>query len=87
MSTPRGCVTVERFPGQWWCVVADREGDYDFNHYTVYGPEPTAEKATALMFRYESNPGGGMSVPFKDMTTEHELMVDDVKSHYKNCRL
>ena len=56
MSLQRGCLLVERHPGQWFCAVASQEYDYDFSgHYTVYDPKPTAEAALEEMHRHESN--------------------------------
>lgn len=64
MSLQRGCLLVERHPGQWFCAVASQEYDYDFSgHYTVYGPKATAEAAFEEMHDHEANPGSSSEIP------------------------
>jgi hypothetical protein len=58
MSKQRGCIVAEMQPGKWFCAVADREHDYDFESGTVYGPASSEEGALDLMDAQESNPGG-----------------------------
>lgn len=64
MSLQRGCLLVERNPGQWFCVIASREYDYDFSgHYTIYGPKATADGALQEMHNHESNRGSFSMIP------------------------
>lgn len=74
MSLQRGCLVVERNPGQWFCAVASQEYDYDFaGHYLVYGPKPTAEAAFVEMQDYEANPGSFNEIPYDKLDA---LIID-----------
>lgn len=58
MSRSRGCEVIEERPGEWHCVVAMDEYDYEFRGDTeVYGPSKTADEALQLMHARASNPG------------------------------
>ena len=69
MSMQRGCVVIEKEPNQWFCVVANREHDYEFETCTVYGPAKTENEALKKMQYVESNPGGYSTV-------KHEIVCD-----------
>jgi hypothetical protein len=69
MSMSRGCMVVEAEPGQWWCVVAYREYDYDFRSGEKFGPASTAEAAFRMM--RASNPGSSETIPFSQVDDFH----------------
>ena len=74
MSMSRGCLIIERHPGQWYCVVAIDEYDYDFRDYLVYGPAATEDDAWGAMMG--PNPGESVSIPHDEMTEGQRLLVD-----------
>jgi len=77
MSLSRGCVAIERQPGQWYCIVAHDEYDYDFNSYNIYGPCLTADAALEKMHRQEANPGSHDVVSHASLTDYYTKLVDD----------
>ena len=78
MSVQRGCLEIEREPGAWYCVVAWREYDFDFEHgYSMYGPCDTADAASGEMHAMEANPGGSTAVTWEKLTDWHKKLVDD----------
>lgn len=79
MSLSRGCIVAELEPGEWYCAVADREYDYDFNDGTVYGPADDKLKALELMHECESNPGAFNTI-------SHERVTDSVRHLFKRLR-
>jgi hypothetical protein len=79
MSVQRGCETIELTAGQWFCVVATAEYDYDFADATAYGPARTAEDAWKLMSDAECNPGGGCE-------TTHDLVDDGQRALIQRAR-
>jgi len=76
MSMSRGEYNIELEPGEWFCVVACAEYDYDFKDCTRYGPCDTAEKAVSAMLEWECNPGGGCDVPNAEVTNWHRNLVE-----------
>ena len=70
----RGCYLIEAEPGKWYCVVATQEHDYDFEHATTNGPEPTEEQA----FKNHAgcNPGGSTTINHASITDyERKLLA------------
>lgn len=78
MSVSRGCDLIERHPGQWFCVVAMSEYDYDFRQFRVYGPKPTADEARDEMHKYTSNPGGYSVYKHDIVTDQQRARCDDL---------
>ena len=76
MSLQRGCVVVERNPGQWYCAVAMEEYDDEFEDYVVYGPKPTSDAAFEAMHERESNPGGFNVISHDKVTPEMAKFID-----------
>lgn len=72
MSMARGCILVEKKPGEWYAAVTHREYDYDFNPgtYTVYGPAKTEDAAFDLLSDDTSNPGGYNRMEYGTMTAD-----------------
>ncbi len=67
MSVSRGCYVIEAEPNKWWCVVAHREYDYDFESGDKFGPAKTADEAFEDMRSHTSNPGSSNLFPFSEM--------------------
>ena len=78
MSMQRGCEIVEREAGQWFCVVALQEHDYDFRKFAVYGPATTEDEAYKMMSDRESNPGSSNTFSHEEMTPEQRRRIDDL---------
>ena len=77
MSMSRACDEIERNPGEWYCIVADDEYDYDYHSgCNIYGPVATPEGAFELMLMHESNPGQDGMTRFADLTPEKIALVD-----------
>ena len=80
MSTQRGCLTIEMKPGEWFCIVAHDEYDYDFTSgATVYGPEKTADEALDAMSDRESNPGSFDRISHGEVTDEVRTLVENAR--------
>lgn len=73
MSVSRGCLLVERKPGEWFCIVARDEYDYDFESYDVFGPARTEDAAWDAM--NGPNPGGSERMKHDRVTPEVLAMI------------
>ena len=85
MSISRGEVTVELEPGNWYCVVATEEYDFDFRDCTSYGPYPTADKASEVMHAHEANPGGGYEMAHAELDDYHRDLVKRARDGGGDC--
>jgi hypothetical protein len=75
---------VERNPGEWFCIVASDEYDYDFDgDYTVYGPKNTYNEALEEMHQHESNPGGCSIIPHDRITPYLISLIDNLRCRFK----
>jgi len=83
----RACDEIERNPGEWYCIVAQDEYDYDYHSgCNIYGPTPTPEGAFELMHQHESNPGQDGMTRFVDLTPEKIALVDEALRRRKEYR-
>lgn len=82
MSVSRGCMLIEAKPGEWFCVVAQNEYDFDFTRgHNVYGPMATENDAYQAMSDNESNPGSSETIAHGAVTdTERKLIETGVQA-------
>ncbi len=78
MSMSRGCLLVEYAVGEWYCIVAIDEHDYEFSSFEVFGPGETEDEAFDKMHRECCNPGSSTTVT-KENITEWEKEVIEKK--------
>lgn len=77
MSVSRGCTVIELEPGQWYCLLAITEYDYEFEHdYITHGPEATADEAVEGALHNQANPGCEECVPYADVTDRLRSLIE-----------
>jgi len=74
----RGCLLVEYADGEWYCIIARDEYDYEFNSFDISGPAKTEEDA--FNTHEGSNPGQSDTV-LKENIGEWEKGV--IEKRYK----
>lgn len=74
MSMSRGCEIIERHPGEWYCMTATTEYDYDFVNYTVNGPYGSSDKAIEEI--PGPNPGACSITPHEALSIRFAAMID-----------
>lgn len=82
MSRSRGCLLVKWVDKKWYTIVAQREYDYDFEDFSIYGPYQTEEEAWDKF--PESNPGGSQTIKCKRQKDLPETLKKALKKYIKN---
>jgi hypothetical protein len=70
-------LVIEYKPGEWYCIVARDEHDYEFKDYDMFGPKPTADTALDEMQGQVCNPGSFNEVSHDDVYDYERQLVEN----------
>jgi len=76
MSISRGCLLVEYEIGEWYCIVAIEEHDYDFKTFDIFGPTETEDKAFEKMSRQCCNPGCSTTITKENISDWEKGVIE-----------
>jgi len=77
MSMARGCLLVEYAEGEWYCIIARNEQDYDYETFDIFGATVTEDEAWEKMSRQCCNPGGSSTDTLGNVSDWAKGVIED----------
>jgi hypothetical protein len=77
MSMSRGCLLVEYAVGEWYCIIARDEHDYEYKTFDIFGPCNTEDEAFEKMSNQCCNPGSSSTATFGNVSDWAKEVIEE----------